>query len=690
MSAEIAYLGRVIIVLLFLARRTESQSITPLPPLPGTSSNDSNESNCTVNENGSNDSYHNASGLPWCPTTPPPPCLTSCCNERIKREAKNACMQFRKWGAEPSRCSLWENQASKACTRYCSDCNEIGNAMLLQCVFLLQISMTRASALVYCRAMVNTFIDLQCPSACVDEFTTCYTSQFAECNARCGNWHGCDCYPRIGEADQSDTCVGETVLLRKDLTPDTCHAYPGLCKNHVRTPCGMYKHCPVDLCVVKNVKCDVRDSCQSAGVCSPSDGKCYYQFLPDDSPCDDGLFYTHTDKCYNYKCIGIEDKCLRYDVKCNSTNPCLVPTDKVNGACDPPTGSCVFVAKPDGTPCPSQPGMNDDGTCTAGLCRRSKRELCDGTCETKGFCVLPSDPPCDPLTGACIVTWKPDGEKCDDGYGSQEGDICIEGECIGRVVQNAKYAFAGQNTCEGQGDVDALTQKYFGDVRSQDECQEQCTLDPWCIAYAYGYYACLIYGGRRTRNPDLRYFSRAKWTLMDPGVDYQIDHGIICFLKQETEAAFSEATDAAAWFGATVTFLIVLPGSWGLCMIWPIACRSYRALTGCRCCGAANDVENMHMTEGGQVVGPPTHLQEKMKYLQNDGFQNSEQVFSGRGTGMIAADPNIPIDDVDDVKLSQANPTQEDEMTDPRGEIFSPKSSGGEPPPPPLGGTLAE
>eukprot|EP00930_Biecheleria_cincta_P098736 TRINITY_DN9038_c0_g1_i1.p1 TRINITY_DN9038_c0_g1~~TRINITY_DN9038_c0_g1_i1.p1 ORF type:complete len:708 (+),score=79.82 TRINITY_DN9038_c0_g1_i1:34-2124(+) len=685
MSAEVVCLGRIVI-LLSLARHTESQATTPLP-----SSNDSSGANCTYNENSSNDSFHNASGLPWCPTTPRPPCVTTCCDAEIKREAKNACMQFAKWGAEPARCALWEAQAERTCNSACSDCTTIGNGMLIQCVFTLQLEMTRASALSYCRSMVQSFIEFQCPSACVDQLAMCYTQGFRDCNARCGNWHACDCYPRVGQEDPSDICVGGTVLLRQDKTPDTCHAYPNLCKAHIRTPCGIYKHCPVDLCIVTNKVCEIRDTCQSTGVCSPTDGQCYYEFLADGSPCDDGLFYTHTDRCQDSVCMGIEDKCLRYDVKCESSNPCLAPTDKVKGACDPPTGSCVFVAKPDGTSCPSQPGMapkDYDGNCSAGLCRRQVLKPCSDTnCKQKGFCMHP--PECDALTGRCIEHWKPDGTTCDDAYGSPVGDICIEGRCIGRVVQDAKYGYAGQNMCEGQGSVQAGVQRYFGDVRSEDACQAQCTADPWCIAYAYGYYTCLIYGGERTRNPDPSYFTGATWTLLDPGVDYKIDHGIICYLKQESAVGRGGSNEAAAWFGLTVTFLVVLPGSWGLCMIWGTMCKSYRDLTGCRCCGSPSDayVQDLHTHEGGKVVGEPTHLQEKMRYLENNGFESSEQVVSGRGTGMIAADPNMPPDDIDVMKISQANPAEEDMMTDPRGEVFPPESQEDvappSPPPPP-------
>eukprot|EP00439_Symbiodinium_sp_Y106_P053295 s664_g7.t1 len=123
--------------------------------------------------------------------------------------------------------------------------------------------------------------------------------------------------------------------------------------------------CPTAL--IDDKVCQLTDSCQAVAVCEPSDGECYYTSRPDFTPCDDGLHYTHTDICVGAVCRGIEDKCIRFNVTCQTLNNCLVPTDKVRNSCDPSTGSCVFEARPDGTACSSQPGGLIDGTCDAGL-----------------------------------------------------------------------------------------------------------------------------------------------------------------------------------------------------------------------------------------------------------------------------------------------------------------------------------
>lgn len=47
-----------------------------------------------------------------------------------------------------------------------------------------------------------------------------------------------------------------------------------------------------------------------------------------------------------------------------------------------------------------------------------------------------NDAVCDPRTGDCVYTNKPDGTICDDNDISTTGDVCMNGVCVGKQVVN--------------------------------------------------------------------------------------------------------------------------------------------------------------------------------------------------------------------------------------------------------------
>jgi len=539
-------------------------------------------------------------------------------------------------------------------------------------MFTIQTEMSFDNAISWCKKMQTMFETYQCPSACVDKIQMCYTPEFEACNLDCGNWYKCDCYVNRGQDGEPITCEGETVLPGWDGMPEDCFHFPEHCYNHLTTYCGTYKHCDPNFCIIKGTECPILDSCQSIGVCAPGDGKCYYATLPDGEGCDDDLFYTHTDRCQSAKCIGVEDKCERYSVQCSSTNPCLYPTPLVKDACDPPTGSCVFVAFPDGTACPSQPGMPPDGTCVAGLCRRDVLDKCAGkACPITDFCQ--GEAACNPDTGECEPSPKQEGEECDDGDSGTSNDVCIEGKCIGDVVSVPKFDYVAQESCDSAGAVDSSVGRYFGNVMHEDECKEQCLRDPWCVAYTYGYYACYIYGGQRQKDPEYAYWGK-RWVLLHGTAQPVIEHGCICYKKADENALLEIFNQKGAWFAVTVTILVIIPGAWGLYMIWPAMSRSYKRLTGCFGGADEDKVQKPGKLALSKVIKAKKAEKELTlkvapgeDYLDDDDNLRSA---SPRTDGAIAAHPDANLEDVDELKLNQASTPEEDaEPTDPRGQI---------------------
>ncbi|CAE8710695.1 unnamed protein product [Polarella glacialis] len=611
-------------------------------------SNTSNASNCSNGTNGTNGSNgSNSSNLSSCDTgPPPPPCLTDCCYGYIETEARLLCMEFTKYGTNEVRCDLWAGFAKEACLGACSSCKVVGKALFDQCVFTLQPFMQYEQARARCTEMRTDFESYRCPSACIDKIAMCGINPgFRKCNAICGNFNKCDTYQNRGAS--GDVFVGQTVLPGPDGLPQSCYLMPRDCRNDIPyTGCGIYRHCPPDFCVIKDVTCEIKDSCQSVGICAPGDGNCYYSSLADGTQCDDGLFYTTADTCIGTKCLGIENKCTRYSVKCETANSCLLPTTRVKDSCDPLSGSCVFDAKPDNTLCSSSPGGPLDGGCVAGLCRRPQKRICENVeCPYLGFCMERSY--CDIMTGLCTREEKAERQLCDDADPTTDFSLCIEGKCVGELVKEAKFHFDGENSCEGV--VPAGTQLYYGDVREEEACQEQCKLDPACVAYSYGYYTCYIYGGRgnRTRNPDFEAWQQ-HWTLLDPLVAPTITYGSRCYSKQDIELKWKLISESAAWFGITVSCLVIVPLLFTLAMTWGPISHSFRVLTGC-CSG---------------------HRLKEMP-ADNDGVIDSFQPKSPKGGSYIAQDPGNSLEDnLETMAIREEYASEEDfGQSDPRGQV---------------------
>eukprot|EP00438_Fugacium_kawagutii_P003852 Skav230673 [mRNA] locus=scaffold2185:347295:353103:- [translate_table: standard] len=558
-------------------------------------SNGSNETNCTDNATAVNEA--NYSGLPLCEQVPEPPCYVDRCWSTIPREAISACMELTFWGADAGRCAFFNESASQACNVSCQNCGSIASAMYDECLFtLLAASVSFDDASVPCQALADDFETIRCPTALIDT-NDCFSQESKDCQSNCGNFHKCNCWKLRGVPGEPDVCEGETELLRWDGTPDNCDGIPRTCYNHrPSTFCGKYKHCPADLCIIKGVtSCPIAPfSCQRLGACSRDDGNCYYSTHSDGTPCDDGLDYTHSDVCKSAVCEGIEDRCVRFNVQCQTLNSCLTPTTKVRGACDPPTGSCVFEAKSNGTRCSSQPGGPEDGICDAGLCRRRVSDICAGkVCISPNKCTGPGA--CDPWTGNCIFSALPEGTDCDDGNSNTFRDRCVEGQCVGDTINVPLYHFEGSESCEGKAGLKATVKRYFGNVATIEECQQQCSDDVWCQAYAYGYYVCYIYGGERTVDPSEAFWGR-RWLIIDPAAQPAIAHIIQCFSKQSTEKPAPFFDETAAWFGLTVVIVVVFPALWGLAMVWRPLSRSFRNLTGC--CGGLRADEWSPSKEG--------------------------------------------------------------------------------------------
>ncbi len=95
------------------------------------------------------------------------------------------------------------------------------------------------------------------------------------------------------------------------------------------------------------------------------------------------------------------------------------------GVCDPATGMCSDSNKPDGSVCSDENPCTQVDTCQGGACTSGNAILCGALdqCHLAGMC--------NPITGVCSNPSRPDGNACDDGNACTQTDICQGGFCVG-------------------------------------------------------------------------------------------------------------------------------------------------------------------------------------------------------------------------------------------------------------------
>jgi len=279
---------------------------------------------------------------------------------------------------------------------------------------------------------------------------------------------------------------------------ETCQA--GACANGVALVVDDTNPCTVDACdPVSGVShtprtagtacdnatlCDGRETCNSAGQCSPGtlplfdDGNpcttdaCGALIGVTHTPvangiaCNDGNACTQSDTCQSGACTGANL------VVCTAQGVC-----RDAGTCNPTTGACSSPAKPDGTACNNATVCDGAETCQAGACATGvalvvddtnpctvdacdpvsgvihtpraagtacdNATVCDGreTCNSTGQCGAGTVPvfddgnpcttdACDALIGA-THTPVANGTACNDGNACTQTDTCQGGSCVG-------------------------------------------------------------------------------------------------------------------------------------------------------------------------------------------------------------------------------------------------------------------
>lgn len=291
---------------------------------------------------------------------------------------------------------------------------------------------------------------------------------------------------------QTDTCQGGICVGGSPVTcsaSDQCHTAgtcdpaTGACSNPAKpngsscsdgSLCTQTDTCQAGVCTGSNpVTCQAQDQCHTAGSCDPQTGTCSNPAKPDGSTCSDGSLCTQSDTCQAGVCTGGDP------VVCVAKDQCHEA-----GVCNATTGACTEPPKANGTPCDDGKACTSGDACADGVCGGAAITCNDGVACTVDTCVEPSGCSvdnsqcgcaknedcddgnacngvetcnletlscvsgtpvscsnlndacnvgvCEPSTGACKASPRPNGTSCDDGNACTRSDSCQAGTCVGQ------------------------------------------------------------------------------------------------------------------------------------------------------------------------------------------------------------------------------------------------------------------
>mmetsp|Transcript_102813 Transcript_102813/g.286259 ORF Transcript_102813/g.286259 Transcript_102813/m.286259 type:complete len:380 (+) Transcript_102813:84-1223(+) len=234
------------------------------------------------------------------------------CCVRLEQEGAEACLELEIFGLTTRSCDSWRATATQSCMDSGRNCTHLAETLRDWCQFSLQVVMNWDLATMICSQMALNIMKYRCPAACHIAEDECKSQEALHCMRRCGNFAGCSC--RLSGnwwtqgAGATSVCSGTTILTghvpNQTGVEYSCLLVPPECHHHIASPCGKFKHCDADLCIVKSVVCSASHQCAQRGWCDPESGNCEYTNQPDEYPCEDGLEYTMDDRCINGTCVA--------------------------------------------------------------------------------------------------------------------------------------------------------------------------------------------------------------------------------------------------------------------------------------------------------------------------------------------------------------------------------------------------
>ncbi len=202
---------------------------------------------------------------------------------------------------------------------------------------------------------------------------------------------------------------------------------PCACQNdadcaHLAGPCLATPRCVDCACVAEPLDftpCTPDDACALSGVCAG--GSCQAQGTRD---CDD------QNPCTDDACVaGQGCTHTQNTAACNDGNACTTGDACNAGRCrGTPGDQCACQADVDCLPFDDGNLCNGTLRCFTGTCAVDANSIPTCPAADPSRCEVSV---CEPASGLCIATARPDGAACSDQNACTSGDLCIAGACVG-------------------------------------------------------------------------------------------------------------------------------------------------------------------------------------------------------------------------------------------------------------------
>ena len=273
-----------------------------------------------------------------------------------------------------------------------------------------------------------------CVDILVSDYTACDDGNANTFNDSCSRGtcvgiekcFGTTCPTPTSQCELSNSCNSVSGLCESTYATDGT-----LCNDGVVSTTG--DRCLSGLCLGE-ISCGV-GTCGSDTPCKrPSclNGFCSVINSPDSTVCNDQNPSTTSDVCLNGVCRGVD---LCENVVCGAASFFSSPlrVQCFNSMCNPITGLCELIKKPNFTPCNDNSGLTRNDYCNDGVC--IGESICDqSSCTNSNSDDQCLQKTCNFLTGGCDVTSYPDGITCNDQNANTIFDACYSGVCKGRPV----------------------------------------------------------------------------------------------------------------------------------------------------------------------------------------------------------------------------------------------------------------
>ena len=323
-----------------------------------------------------------------------------------------------------------------------------------------------------------------------------------------GLWGGACSDPDIIDAPTTDatTDVRQGCQANSDCehqnepgscTEWICDQESGQCQGQSAaygTPCGDPNDCVLGICI--NGECNTESlfNCDDGNPCTDDvcgdDGQC--QSTPNQGSCIPDHPCSSVGQCQNGACFLSEytcpsctqdsdctpltegDKCIGTFV-CNATTQqcertagsqtiCTADSPCMSAACDPNTGLCVELPRPDGWVCHDGDICTLEDRCVNGVCTSNAGLICPSQEST---CLSTT---CNPTSGCTQSNLSQ--VPCDDGSGCTGNDTCQDGLCVGDLG----------DVCECASDGDCQPFEDDNQCNGRLRCEEGgCQIDPTSI-----------------------------------------------------------------------------------------------------------------------------------------------------------------------------------------------------------------